>query len=265
VTSFTLAEHVLTELGITEPHEIDLEAIAWHLGARVKYCLLDGCEAQIVGYRGRAVIRVDSGKIPRRRRFSLAHELGHWRHHRDRMLVCRSEDIGDNREGAPYIERVADAYAADLLLPHYLFRPIVQQYKRLTAQTVRELADLFDTSLTATAIRLIESKHSPVVLVCHGPDGRKWFRRSPDVPERWFPRTDLDPDSFAFDLLFGSGPGEARPCLIGADAWFDRHEADRYELHEHSIRIADDEILTLLLIEDGAMLTDWGSRSSCRR
>jgi hypothetical protein len=65
--------------------------------------------------------------------------------------------------------------------------------------------------------------------------------------------------------LFGSGPGEAIPRLIGADAWFDRHEADRYELHEHSIRIADDEILTLLLIEDGAMLTDWGSRSSCRR
>ncbi len=43
------AERVLASLGITEPREIDVEAIAWHLGAKVKYRELDTCEARIWG------------------------------------------------------------------------------------------------------------------------------------------------------------------------------------------------------------------------
>jgi len=114
VTILSPAERVLQELGITDPREIDLEAIAWHLGVRIKLAELDGCEARIIGYHCRAIIRVDSRSRPRRRRFSIAHELGHWRHHRDRMLVCRAEDIGSHNPATPEIERVADGYAADL-------------------------------------------------------------------------------------------------------------------------------------------------------
>ena len=43
------AERLLKELGVTDPKEIDLEAVAWTLGARVKYRPLDGCEACITG------------------------------------------------------------------------------------------------------------------------------------------------------------------------------------------------------------------------
>lgn len=124
---------------------------------------------------------------------------------------------------------------------------------------MRELGKLFDTSLTATAIRLVESRHSPAVLVCHGLEGRKWFARSADVPDRWFPRGDLDSESFAFDLLFDQGREEAHPRLMGADAWFDRDEAQRYELREHSVRTGDDEILTLLMLTEDRMLEDWDS------
>jgi hypothetical protein len=262
--SLSPAERVLWELGVTDPREIDLEAIAWHLGAQVKRCDLDGCEARIIGRRDRAIIRVNRLSHPRRQRFSIGHELGHWRHHRGRMLVCRSDDIGTHRPGTPEIERVADIYAADLLLPHYLFVPIARQHATQSFRTVRELSDLFDTSITATAIRLVESKHSLAVLICHGPHGRKWFTRSPDVPERWFPRNELDPESFAFDLLFGQGGEQIHPRLIGADAWFDRDEARRYELREHSVRTADDEILTLLMITDEGMLEDWGYSSDRR-
>ncbi len=258
MTSLSPAERVLHNLGITDPREIDLEAIAWHLGVRIKRCDLDGCEARIIGHHDRAIIRVSSSSRPHRQRFSIGHELGHWRHHRGRLLVCRSEDIGNHKPGTPEIERVADAYAADLLLPRYLFIPISRQHAKLSFRMVRELGDLFDASLTATAIRLVESRHSPAVLVCHGPDGRKWFTRSPDVPERWFPRDELDPESFAFDLLFG-GQEQAYPRLIGADAWFDRNEAQRYELREDSVRTADDEILTLLMLTEDGMLEDWGS------
>ena len=123
MTALSAAERVLRDLGITDPNEIDLEAIAWHLGAQIKRCDLDGCEARIIGHRDRAIIRVKRSSHPRRQRYSIGHELGHWHHHRGRMLICRSEDIGNRKRGTPQLERVADAYAADLLLPRYLFRP----------------------------------------------------------------------------------------------------------------------------------------------
>ena len=258
MNSLSPAERVLRDLGVTDPREIDLEAIAWHLGARIKRCDLDGCEARIIGHGDHAIIRVTRSSHPRRQRYSIGHELGHWHHHRGRMLICRSQDIGNRKQGAPQLERVADSYAADLLLPRYLFVPISRQYGDANFRMVRELGNLFDASLTATAIRLVESRHSPTVLVCHDPKGRKWFTRSRDVPERWFPRHELDSESFAFDLLSGLGPEQSYPRLIGADAWFDRDEAQRYELYEHSVRTSSDDILTLLILTEEGMLEDWG-------
>jgi Zn-dependent peptidase ImmA (M78 family) len=192
----TPAERLLQDLGITEPNEIDLEAIAFHAGARVRYRPLQGCEARIIGNGTQAIITVKSDSQYRRKRFSIAHELGHWHHHRGKCLVCRAEESQPG--GALSPERVANNYAADLLMPHYLFRPLARQHAKLTFKAVSVLAETFATSHTATAIRLVQSDHSPVLLVCHGPNGRKWFTRAPSVPQKWFPQDMLHADSFAF-------------------------------------------------------------------
>ena len=60
------------------------------------------------------------------------------------MLICRSEDIGNRKQGTPQLERVADSYAADLLLPRYLFVPVSRQYAEANFRMVRELGNLFD-------------------------------------------------------------------------------------------------------------------------
>ena len=83
----TPAERLLQELGITEPNEIELDAIAHHVGACVRYRPLQGCEARIIGTGDRAIITVKSDSHPRRKRFSIAHELGHWYHHRGQFGV----------------------------------------------------------------------------------------------------------------------------------------------------------------------------------
>jgi hypothetical protein len=105
---------------------------------------------------------------------------------------------------------------------------------------------------------LVEGGHAPSALICHGPKGRKWFTRSPGVPDRWFPQEQLDHESYAFGILFGSHASDPHPRKIGADAWFDRDEASRYVVQEQTIRIAGDEALTLVLIQDPDMLEDWG-------
>ncbi len=252
------AEKVLQGLGITEPSEIDLEAIAYSLGAKVKICALDGCEARIIGYGDKAIIRVSDSVIERRRRFSIAHEIGHWCHHRGQLLICRPEDIGGSAGGAR--ERVADSFAADLVLPQYILLPIIRQYRRFDFKTVRDVADMFKTSLTATARRFVDFRHSPALLICHRKGGRAWFMKSKDVPDRWFPRDELDSESNAFDLLFGQGKELQTPSTIGADAWFDRNGAGSYEVKEQSIRTGPDEILTIVLITDAEMLAEQSGR-----
>jgi hypothetical protein len=126
----------------------------------------------------------------------------------------------------------------------------------LDFSTIKALAEAFDTSQTATAIRLVESDHSPSMLVCHGVGGRKWFARSPSVPDRWFPQEMLDAKSFAFAIQFGNDPDSPRLSKIGADAWFDRAGTDRFELQEQTIRSGPRETLTLLVFCDAAMLED---------
>ena len=217
------AERLLQDLGISEPQEIDLEAIAFHLGARVRFQKLEGCEARIIGCNDAAIITIDHSSSPTRKRFSLAHEIGHWTHHRGQTLVCRVEESRPQDEMSP--ERVANTFAADLLMPRYLFAPAARGYPKLNFKTVADIAGVFRTSLTATAIRLVDVGHSPALLVCHSSLRRKWFTRGPDVPSRWFPRDNLDSDSFAFGVLRGGQPDDSMPRRIGAEAWFDRWEA----------------------------------------
>ncbi|WP_413208438.1 ImmA/IrrE family metallo-endopeptidase [Rhodospirillum sp. A1_3_36] len=246
------AEQLLQELGVTDPAEIDLEAIAFYKKAQVRFRPLDGCEARIIGTTERAIITVNRDSQRRRRRFSIAHELGHWHHHRGHCLACRVDEYRP-KVGASS-ERTADSYAADLLMPNYLFRPLARMQKKMNFATIKTLADVFDASQTATAIRLIESDHTPSMLVCHGKKGRKWFVRSPSVPDRWFPQEDLDAESYAFGVQFGTDLDNPFLRKIGADAWFDRIEADRFEIQEQTVRVGPEETLTLLVFLDDEML-----------
>ena len=72
------ADVLLKELGIEEPDEIDVEAIAEYCGATIVYDELEGCEARIVGTGDRAIITVNSESSDERWLFFGCHELVHW-------------------------------------------------------------------------------------------------------------------------------------------------------------------------------------------
>jgi hypothetical protein len=249
------AELLLRTLGITYPRDIDLEAIAFDQGAIVRRAPLDGCEARIVGYGSKAIITVDDSKPPTRQRFSTAHELGHWKYHRGRYLVCRPDELADLRSNSLDPERVADFYAADLLLPRYLFEPRAAALRVSSFESIETLSREYSTSISATAIRLVQYGPEPAMLVCHGLEGRKWFNRPKQIPERWFPRDQLAAESAAMNVLFGKRRFNQR-TTIGAEAWFDRREASRYELYEQSFKMSDQEILTVLVFTNEEMLED---------
>jgi hypothetical protein len=93
-------------------------------------------------------------------------------------------------------------------------------------------------------------------MVSHSQQGRPWFRRAPSVPEHWFPKQELDHESYAFSALFGKNEDKGAPRRIGADAWFDRRGAEDFEIHEETFRVAADQICTILFFNDAKMLRD---------
>lgn len=94
---------------------------------------------------------------PARRRFTIAHELGHWRLHRNAeegAVFCRSAsilaDAAEPREQLPPAEDEANRFAAAVLMPPRL---VQEQYVRCDRDFFR-LCDRFATSGAAMGRRL---------------------------------------------------------------------------------------------------------------
>lgn len=245
---------LLDELGIREPEEIAIEAIAEYCGATILYQPLQGAEARIVGHGDRAIITVNEAVPIGRRRFSGAHELGHWMCDRGKIAFACTDRILTTEWSDENPERRANQYAVALLLPTTIFSPYARN-REVTFATVRDLADQFQTSLTATAIRLVELASFPAMIVCTQSGRRRWFIRGPDVPEILWPRERPTHNTMAWDLLQGKGTPSG-PVDVCADGWVDHPNAGRYAVREDSRRIREDLILSILWWKDERQLLD---------
>jgi hypothetical protein len=100
-------------------------------------------------------------------RFTVAHELGHFSltdHHRvlfEKGALHRSES--GFTSGAWY-EREADFFGVELLIPEFLFHKHRREFPT-GLDGVKGLAELFETSLTATGIRYATLSTEPVGVV----------------------------------------------------------------------------------------------------
>lgn len=243
---------LLEELGISEPEDIHIEAIAEYCGATIVYEPLEGCEGRILGHGDRAIITVSTRSPRGRQRFSAAHELGHWMRDRGKVAFACSENTLSTEWSADNPERRANRYAVDLLLAEPLFSRYAKN-RQITFDTVRELANKFQTSLTPAAIRLVELGSYPAMIICNTPGRRRWFIRGRNVPEVLWPREIPGRYTVAHDLL--NRKAEAGGAVdVCADGWFDHQDASRYAVREDSIRIAGELILSLLWWKDERQL-----------
>ncbi len=80
------------------------------------------------------------------------------------------------------------------------------------------------------------------------------FKRSKDIPDRWFPQDTVDHDSSVFDILYGKLDKDMRQQRISASSWFDRSEAADYEILEQSTSYIDGKVVTLLEFLEEDML-----------
>lgn len=242
---------------ITTPEDIEIEAIAADCNATIVYEPLHGCEARILGKGDKAIITVNSRSRRERQRFSAGHELGHWMRDRGRMAfscddyVLNSEWDAENENP----EHNANRYSADLLLPGSMFA-IRAKNRPITLETVRDLSESFQTSLTATAIRLVELGSFPAMIVCNEKQGcRRWFVRNPDVPTKLWPRDKPASYTIASELLRGI-TGPQQPVAVSSAGWFDYPGSDGYAIQENSFQITPELVLTLLWWKDERQLIE---------
>lgn len=247
-TRFEFPEELLDHLGIVEPKQIDLEAIAFYCGAKVHYSHLTTCAARIVGIDDKSIITVNIQDKDDRKRFSIGHELGHWMHDRGTIgLKCDWKKITSDWSGTNKEAR-ANRFSAGLLMPKSMFLPRLGD-SRLEFRLLDNLRKDFSTSITATALRAIELTTTPALLIFNRKIRKQTFKRSSGVPFDIYPHTDLRPETFAFNLLFGDEPSMHLARKITADKWLSHPAARMFDLYEHTIKIPDG-ILTLLSWDD---------------
>jgi IrrE N-terminal-like domain len=97
---------------------VPVEAIAEDmLGLSVREVPIEGVSGLL--YPAERVVYVNANDTPARRRFTLAHEVGHWicqcLEGRGVPTMCRAEDVAPGTDRT--LEREANIFAAELLMP----------------------------------------------------------------------------------------------------------------------------------------------------
>lgn len=251
---FNDAEKLLLSLGVDDPAQIDLHVIAQSLGLDVRYADLKSCDARLVGSGNRGIITVRADANRHRKRFSVAHEIGHWLYHRHKALLCKSSYIDESASLVSQIrEKKANDFASNLLVPRYLFEPIVADIRSATFKNAKEIAEKFDVSVTVAARRIVETGRFPSLLISYRRTGRGWFCSSPVLSKKLYPVFDIHPDSGVMSVMFKEVdglPSMRRP----ANHFFDIREASGAFVREEIFRSHDDGVLSLLTIEDKILL-----------
>src|SRR5258706_7452542 len=147
----------------------DLRAIASRLGLQVREVDADGFDGALIRAReiplGTIAVR-QSIREAGRKNFTLAHEIAHFLlpDHDQTELVCTKSDIGNWGDWSRELEREADEFAAELLLPASAVQPIVESAQP-SLQVIEKIAQRFHTSLSAAAWRYCDLAEQSCAIV----------------------------------------------------------------------------------------------------
>jgi len=236
--------------GFTSPGELVLEDVALARGVVVFDGALDAMEARLIRRGDHGLIRVN-GKIPEvgRKRFAIAHELGHWELHKrvSQLFACTGDDMVATYK-ASVEESQANYFASGLLMPEFLFADRMKG-AAFSFQALSGLASLFSASLTATAMRYVDLSDVPVALVVSAKGRVRWWRGSDDFEDRFWVNAGalLAKCTLAYALQDGHSR-DIGPDGVKIGCWSERGEEEGSgEFIEQSLYMPNyGQVLTLL-------------------
>jgi len=225
------ASRLLDTYGYEGPAELNLEDLAYALGLKVRKCQLDNVEGRLFRKGDHGIIQVNCRSHPKRQRFSLAHEIGHWELHPDLcQMECSAENMWDYFRSREEIE--ANHFAASLLVPKK-WVPETLLKEDPSFFKIEQLAGLMDVSLTCAARRYVSISKHPLVLVASSKGEVQWSVIS--LSAEWFylsHETEIPKSSETFKCI-SENKGASSMTETDRELWYpDKSLAPHFEILE---------------------------------
>lgn len=213
-------------------------------------------ESFAIGYR--STIPVE-GRI----NFTVGHELGHYFLPDHCQILCPRD--GSRHDCCPESsanekEVEADRFAAELLMPTDIFCKKMGTLDRANGGlgTIKELTDVFATSLTATANKYVQHNDACCIIVVSDNEKIKYaffsdsLKEKLEGMERFLKDKSLPPKALARRISLGSSDEDQRICYL--DEWV--NGAPEIEFSEEVVSLGQfGRILTVIYSDDA----DWNS------
>lgn len=253
VTSAAAATRLWRRYGFGTIENLVLEDLAMALGIVVLDGDLKAADAWLVRKKDSGIIRVSKSiPEPGRRRFAIAHELGHWQLHREisQLVSCTNADmVSSYKASSPELE--ANAFAAELIMPRHLFAPAMSE-SRPTAKFVNHLADLFGTTRTSVAYRIADLSTDYFAFVMSKDGVITWWQASEPLRELiWIDSGEEIPDDSVAAQVFRNESVSGIPEKIDVESWFSQNRGLRVSyIYEDIIHMPSyGQVLSLLWLE----------------
>jgi hypothetical protein len=228
---------------------VPIEPYLEQLGAVLR--VDDDLGANEAGYtveiKGKHYIRINGNDSEERQRFTACHEAAHI------ALGLPSEHVElpwwSYAKRSPN-EIFCDVFAAELLLPYKLFKPLVDK-TNIGLTAVDDLAGRFVASNMATGSRFATLASAPGAFVLSEQGKVRYASRSTSLRQAnaWIPpRTALPQGSLSARLRAG-GPSNG-PEEVEADVWFNNWERGGTLLEDARHLTLWDQTVALLWFED---------------
>lgn len=167
------AKMLLQEIGFDEITEIPMDIFVAALGATLIEESLPNSDGKIIRGNTKTLIKINSDIIfEERKRFTIAHEIGHYLLHNKLELDVHNETSNslnwfnstEQQAKKGIQEWEANDFAAELLMPEALVRK--ETFRKIfSPDLVKQLSTRFKTSITSIIYRLLSLDIYPLFVV----------------------------------------------------------------------------------------------------
>lgn len=226
----TVAQQLLNEFGIEKPNDFTVEDIIHARDIIFQVKKISNSDGRIVFGKDKTIITINSGiKYTGKKRFTLAHELGHFELHRlnNTYLEDNALTLDYFKEGGQEFE--ANQFATELLMPRSAYAEYTYG-KIFSPDLLRNIAEYFQTSITSATFRYLELGQHPIFLFYCRDKKLVYWKSSPNYYRKVKEITKLAPpsDSVAMEF-FNDGiiyKKEESAQEIVKSTWFETNEYD---------------------------------------
>ncbi|MCB9833576.1 MAG: ImmA/IrrE family metallo-endopeptidase [Planctomycetes bacterium] len=160
------ATTILSDKGQGDRFPTDLDALLARESVVVEFFTtsrrFEGCTKLVANRPAIFVNDRSRGRSDGRVRFTFAHEIGHFFLHRKLLRQGREfadKSIDESGERGDALEREANAFASEVLLPTKLIRQFLSR-SIISLESIKKLSTTAQTSLQATSIRVARESSS---------------------------------------------------------------------------------------------------------